>query len=232
MTDDDFGDRRMKARGRADNLQSASEQRGEPLGWFEDLYAAADGDRAAVPWADGAAHPGLAEFLQQNPQIGEAGAAAMDVGCGLGDNALALQKAGFQTTAFDISNTAIEWAKSRHDGSGIVFSQADLFHLPDAWRGAFDFVHETYTIQALKHGPLRSGAFAPVADLVKPGGQLLVICRSRPDDVATDGPPWPISRAELAAFEGLGMTVLQWDEFIVEKGREIPHFRVLYERQK
>lgn len=231
MTDDDFADRRMKARGRADNLQSSSEARGEPLGWFEDLYAAAGGDRAAVPWADGEAHPGLAEFLRQNPQFDQSGGTAIDVGCGLGDNALALQQAGFQTTAFDISPTAIDWAKNRHADSGIVFRQADLFDLPDEWRGAFDFVHETYTIQALKHGPLRTGAFAPVAQLVKPGGQMLVICRSRPDNVATDGPPWPISRAELSAFEKLGMTALQWDEFIVDKGREIPHFRVLYKKQ-
>lgn len=229
MSDSEFAERRQKGREMAGKLQQTSENEGKPLDWFEGLYKAAEGDRAGVPWADFAPHPGLAEWLAktQAPKSGK----AIDVGCGLGDNATTLQKAGYNVTAFDLSQTAVDWAVERNQGSGVEFHQADLFELPGHWIGAFDFVHETYTIQALTGG-LRAAAFAEIASLVKPGGQLLAICRSRPDNKAVDGPPWPISPGEMQNFEKAGLQMESFEEFEVSKnGRMIPHFRVLYRAQ-
>ncbi len=233
VRDEAFEARRQKGREMAGKLQGECEQAGQPLDWFEGLYKDADGNVAGVPWADCAPHRGLSAWLENvdKPLKGK----AIDVGCGLGDNASALQDAGFEVTAFDLSQTAIDWAIERNQGSGqglgVKFQQADLFELPADWIGAFDFVHETYTIQALKGG-LRAAAFAEIASLVKPGGQLLAICRSRPDDGETSGPPWPISPNEMQNFENAGLTVETFEEFDVMKDRIIPHFRVLYRAQE
>ncbi len=229
MSEDNFAERRQKGRETAGKLQNACEEAGRPLDWFEGLYKAADGDAAGVPWADRKPHPGLSAWLADNQHL--TGRRAIDVGCGLGDNATTLQNAGFDVTAFDLSQTAIDWAKKRNDGSGVDFHQADLFELPGHWIGAFDFVHETYTIQALKGG-LRAAAFPEIASLVKPGGRLLAICRSRPDTGEVSGPPWPVSLKEMENFEKAGLQVETFEEFEVEKDRIIPHFRVLYRAQE
>ena len=55
---------------------------------------------------------------------------ALDVGCGLGDNAAALARAGFEVTAFDISPTAIDWAKARFSSEDINWLAADLLDPP------------------------------------------------------------------------------------------------------
>jgi len=78
-------------------------------------------------------------------------------------NAAALARAGYKVTAFDISPHAVAWARDRFaDVAGLEFVVADLFAPPEEWREAFDFVHETYTLQSLPV-PLRARAFAPLA---------------------------------------------------------------------
>jgi len=225
-----FADRRADARASASELQATAEATGEDLAWFDQLYKAAGEDPARVPWADLEPHPGLAEWIGRSGMLYEG--RAIDIGCGLGDNAEALSDAGYDVTAFDLSQTAISWAKQRFDHTRVDYRTADLFALPDEWTGSFDLVHECYTIQALKHD-FRKRAFAAIAALVAPGGSLLVICRSRPDDVEVDGPPWPLSRAELTAFEHHGLIEKSCQEFTVQKpDRAVPHFRVMYSRPR
>ncbi len=208
------------ARERAGKLQQKFEAAGDQAGWFDALYRAAGDDPAQVPWADLQPHPLLARWLEG---FGERHAGrALDIGCGLGDNAVALALAGYQVTAFDVSPTAIEWAKKRFHDAEIDFRVANLLELPDELAGAFDLVHETYTLQALK-GDLRERAFAAVASTVKSGGRLLVICRSRGDDEVPEGPPWPLSRAELARFDALGLKPESFESVDVTKDRVIPH---------
>jgi 2-polyprenyl-3-methyl-5-hydroxy-6-metoxy-1,4-benzoquinol methylase len=224
-----FEDRRMAARKRADELQRQAESSGDALAWFDDLYRAASDDPAQVPWADLEPHPGLAEWIGRSGNLYEG--KALDIGCGLGDNAEALSEAGYEVTAFDLSPTAVDWARQRFPNSAVSYHCADLFDLPDAWKGAFNLVHECYTIQALK-SPYREQAFAAIADLIAPGGMLLVICRSRPDGVEVDGPPWPLSREELARFTGLGLSERMCQPFeIIRPDRSIPHFRVTYVKE-
>ncbi len=227
MSDEDFAARRMKGRQASDEMQAARESQGRPLDWFEDLYHAANNDPAMIPWADLEPHPALSEWLKTGV-IAHKGR-AVDVGCGLGDNAEALAAAGFQTDAFDLSPSAVKWAIRRNQPTRVNYCQADLFNLPPQWHHAFDLVNETYTIQALK-AEFRQRAFAAIASLVKPGGYLLVICRSRADDVEPSGPPWPLSGKELSAFEANGLEVINHESFDVKESRTIPHFRILYQR--
>ena len=129
-------DRRHESRRKAKKYQRIAAKTRDPLSWFEQLYVAADGDVARVPWADMEPHPVFAEWLEKEPH-GE-GRPAIDVGCGLGDNAEALAAAGWNVTAFDLSRTAIRWARKRYERSSVDYLDSDLFHLPPAWIGRFD----------------------------------------------------------------------------------------------
>jgi SAM-dependent methyltransferase len=196
----DFEARSAAARQRLDRLTgSRGGHPDERLAWFETVYATSGGDAAGVPWADLQPKPQLVDWLESHP--GE-GRTALDIGCGLGDNAEAIAGAGHETTAFDLSPTAIVWARWRFAGSPVRYLNADLFDPPADWHGAFDLVHECYTIQALA-GEVRERAFAAIARFVRPGGCLLVITRTRPDGSEADGPPWPLTLAELSRFEAL-----------------------------
>ncbi len=228
---DDFAARRAAARKRLDAIDPAKnpDMRGnldDPYrrDWFRAVYDLAEDDEAAVPWADAQAHPLLREWLRDNSL---AGLRALDIGCGLGDNAVALAAAGADVSAFDLSENAIDWARRRFPQSSVDFRAADLFDPPPEWRGAFDFVHECYTLQALPNRLLPE-AGAALASLLKPGGRLLVIARSRPNPAAPEGPPWPLSRADIESLAAHGLA-LEIVEELAPPG-EPAHWRALYRR--
>ena len=79
-------------------------------------------------------------------------------------------RAGSQSHRFRLVPRAAEWARKRFPDSGITFCAADLFDPPPEWRGAFDLVHETYTLQALP-ATILSDARKALADFLKPGGR-------------------------------------------------------------
>ncbi|MFO1134738.1 MAG: class I SAM-dependent methyltransferase [Rhodoblastus sp.] len=223
----DFAARRAAARKRLDAIDPAkSGQLDDPYRreWFQAVYDLADGDEAAVPWADKQAHPLLRDWLKT---ASLAGLRALDVGCGLGDNAEALAAAGADTTAFDLSANAIAWARRRFPDLRVAYRAADLFDPPPEWRGAFDFVHECYTLQALPNALLPEAGRALVSFL-KPGGRLLVIARSRPNPAAPEGPPWPLSRGDIHALAAHGLTLEGLEE--LAPPNEPAHWRALCRR--
>jgi SAM-dependent methyltransferase len=208
-SDPEQTEKRAAARKRLDSIdpakQGAELQDPNRREWFEAVYALSEGDAVNVPWGNLVANPLLLDWLAQNP--GLRGLSALDIGCGLGDNAVALAKRGAAVTAFDFVPRAVEWARERFPNDGIAFIVADLFAPPAEWREAFDFVHETYTLQALPAERLPAIRTA-LADFVKPGGRLLVIARAREEDWRqTDGPPWPLACSDIEAFTQCGLTL-------------------------
>ena len=189
--------------------------------FFKDIYRRAHGDAGQIPWADLAAKAVLHEWLVKNP--GSEKHSAIDVACGLGDNAEALAEAGYRTTAFDLSEHAVDWARKRFPDSPVDYTTADLFALPEEWKGAFDLVNECYTLQSLSPDMLKETASA-VASLVRPGGTLLVYARWRADGAEANGPPWPLEESRLHVFGELGFTLQSEDRFTIERpGRKVPH---------
>lgn len=121
---------------------------GNPLDWFEELYLTADRDCSIIPWADLKPNPSLVEWLNRRGP-GLSGQAII-VGSDLGDDAEELARYGFKTTAFDISETAVAWSRRRFPGSPVSYVVAGLYSAPAEWKGRFDLVIESYTLQVLR----------------------------------------------------------------------------------
>jgi SAM-dependent methyltransferase len=190
-------------------LAAASLAAGDPTGWFEQLYAEAAAGTAEVPWDVPRPSKLLAEWARTGRVVG-AGRSALVVGCGPGRDAEFLAALGFVTTGFDISATAVRTARERHPDSPVDYRVADLLDPPASWRGAFDLVLESNNVQALPQ-PERDRAIAGAGLLVAPGGTLLVLAAAA-TGTPSDGPPWPLTRAEVEAFAAPGLTVVRVEE--------------------
>ena len=176
----------------------------DPTGWFERLYVAAEDGEAVVPWDRETPNPLLARWAESR-ELDGAGRRALVVGCGLGRDAEYIARLGFDTVAFDIAATAVRAARRRHPGSPVRYVTADLLAAPPDWQEAFDLVVESLTVQALPDPPRRQ-AITQIGSLVRPGGTLIVIAVARdPADGPGQGPPWPLTRAEIAAFATGGL---------------------------
>ncbi len=184
-------------------------ENGDAVGWFEKLYQHAAGDPSAVPWARMSPRKELLEWILREHPDGT-GQRALVIGCGLGDDAQLLSELGFDTTAFDVSETAIHWCQERFPESKVHFTAGDLFAPPPEWIEAFDFVLEAYIVQAL-HVSMRRESIAACARFVTPGGRLLAIGRGIDDVKLRSGPPWPLTPEELAQYEQVGLTLVTYE---------------------
>ena len=205
-------------------------QRDDPLGWFEKLYARAGGDPSIIPWADLTPNPNLISWLEAYPMRGE-GKRALKVGCGLGDDAEELAGMGFQTSAFDISATAIAWCKRRFPDTRVHYRVQDLFRPPTDWTGHFDFVLESYTLQVLPPG-LRQEAIKNIAGFVKPDGILLVISRGREASEPEGKMPWPLTSQELDVFKTHGLEERLFEDYVDDEDPPVRRFSAVYERRQ
>lgn len=213
------------ARERTKAIAAEFGDRGDPLGWFDALYKEAEGNTEKIPWADLEPNIYFREWAQETGLSGD-GRTALVVGCGLGDDAKFLDDLGFKVTAFDISPTAIEWARRLYNDEAITFLVADLFDPPKEWYQAFDFVLEIYTIQPLPL-EMRPKVIDAIANFVKLDGRLVVITRGREDDEEPVELPWPLSRLDLSRFETNGLRQI---DFQIKPGDEdVPAERFVVE---
>ena len=165
---------------------------------FEAIYAEAEVGGAKPPWDYGAPRPQLREWAEGQNLVG-GGREALVVGCGYGADAEYLAQLGFRTRAFDFAPTAIAAARRKHPASEVDYLVADVLDLPRDWHRRFDLVVESLTVQSMPPDQ-HSAAAQSIAALVAPGGTLLVLATTRDDRCAVDGPPWPLTRAELDDF--------------------------------
>jgi SAM-dependent methyltransferase len=199
---------------------------GDPTGWFEPMYAAAGDAVTDVPWVDLAPNRHLVAWLEREGLAG-GGQGAVVVGCGLGDDAELLRSRGFVVLGFDIAPTAVGLAARRFPE--VSFQAANLLALPQELLGAFAFVFEAYTMQALPV-EVRTAAIDGVASLVAPGGRLLVVTFGRTSEEDPGRLPWPLSREELARFGECGLVEERFEEYQDDAEPERRRFRVAYRR--
>ncbi len=217
----------MTDRTRARTLARDAIARGRPVAWFETLYREAEAGTAVVPWADLVPNPHLVAWLDAHPDVR---GRALDVGAGLGDNAEELARRGLDVVAFDVAETAVAAARARFPRSRVADAVADLLDPPPAWRGAFNLVAETYTLQVLPP-PERALAARALGDLVAPGGTLLVIARGREPSEPEGAMPWPLTRAEVERLAVAGLAVTSFDDFVDDEQPPVRRFRATLGRK-
>ena len=215
-----------EARARTKEIQAEFAERGDALGWFEALYRESGGDSEKIPWADLEPNKFLRLWAEKTNLQGN-GRKALVVGCGLGDDARFLYDLGFDVTAFDISQTAIEWARKLHPETDIKFFVADLFNPPNEWFAAFEFVLEVYTIQPLPLD-MRPKVIDQIANFVEFKGKLLVVTRGREDDEEPKELPWALSRKDLSRFDANNFKQIYFEEMLGDEEKPIPRFVVEY----
>ena len=70
--------------------------------------------------------------------------------------------------------------------------------------------------------PPRPTAIAAVASLVAPGGRLVAVAAARDDGHRCDGPPWPLTRAEITSYATDGLVVSRISQ-VRTRARTTPH---------
>jgi cyclopropane fatty-acyl-phospholipid synthase-like methyltransferase len=176
----------------------------QPTDWFETLYANSSEAGNGVPWANMSTHPIFKKWLDQNKLDGN-GKTALVVGCGMGDDAITLEALGFEVTAFDVAQSAIDLCHKRFPNSSSNFVQEDLLAGIPAWSKKFDFVLEIYTIQALPP-KYEQTLIKNLSDLVSDEGKLLLITEVQHQKRDFEnGPPWLLNKDYVQSFENQGL---------------------------
>ena len=175
--------------------------------YFESVYQSASGNTALVPWCEGRPCQPLVNWLNAiAPSLIRCGSRVAVVGCGIGDDARELLRRGYEVTAFDVSPTAIRWAKQLDSSRADCYVCADLFKPLPRWRHRFDLVVEVNNLAWLQPESW-SDALRSIGDLLTPHGHLLLINPATKERIPLEsGPPWAIEEMQLleaAARAGL-----------------------------
>jgi len=148
------------------------------------------------------------------------------IGCGLGDDAKALEVAGYDVLAIDVSQKALELANERFLNSNIEFEKQDIFDMPQKYDEYFDFVFEAFTIQSLPV-EFREKMIKAVSKTVKEEGKLLLVAHKR--EHKFDGPPWPLEQEEVDLFKD-DLTEVLFEVHKEESSISNHRFRILYKK--
>ena len=190
--------------------------------FFEGIYKQHENNHDNIPWARQDVNPLLQTYLDTSI---EHKGRALVIGCGLGDDAYALDNAGYNVVAIDISQTALDLASKRFLTSGIVFEKQDIFDMPEKYYEEFDFVFEALTIQSLPR-KFREKMINAVVNTVSKDGKLLVVAHQYNGN--NDGPPWPLTQEEISLFKTCAMKELNFELVNETSGISDVKFRVLY----
>jgi 2-polyprenyl-3-methyl-5-hydroxy-6-metoxy-1,4-benzoquinol methylase len=188
--------------------------------WFDGLYKNNTKTQENIPWAKQAVNPLLASYLGEDIIHG---GRALVIGCGLGDDAKALEDAGYDVTAIDVSQTALDLAQERFPDSGITFLKQDIFE----YESEFDFVFEAFTVQSLPV-EFREKMITAVANTVAQNGKLLLVAHKL--ETMLGGPPWPLEAHQVDLFKEEGLAELSHELHTEEAHISNTRFRVLYQR--
>jgi len=154
---------------------------------LEEVYAAAEGRRDAIPWDQGAPCPAVVEWLNtEASHVLRPGSRAVVVGCGLGDDVDELTMRGYDAFGIDACPSAIHWARREHPNLSDKLLNEDLLNLHSRWRGRFDLVIASSLLETIDPH-IRPDAVAGAASLVRSRGSVIVSSdAAAPDAIAPD----------------------------------------------
>jgi SAM-dependent methyltransferase len=154
--------------------------------------------KGETPWDKGAPSPALLDFLAKEPLTGR----VLVPGCGAGHDVRAIAPHAEEVVGIDVAPSAVALARTFPPAGKERYELADLFNLPAAMRGHFDWVWE-HTCFCAIDPKMRPAYVEAVAGALKPGGRLLAIFYLDPGNESPDeGPPFEVSVAQLDALFG------------------------------
>ncbi len=162
----------------------------------DELYA----DPVKVPWN---VEPRPRELLESlSAEASGPRNRVVDMGCGFGPNATALEERGLHVSGFDVSRNAIERCRR-------IVKYPDRFHVASAERlpfddGAFDFALDIGCLHCLRPD-LQEPALAEIARVLRAGGVLMSRVFKPRDRTWLDRQPLRLSAAgmDASALQGL-----------------------------
>lgn len=187
------------------------------LGFYDGSFAphlgnGRSGSIDLLPWRSGNASTQLVEYLARHTP--EKGGAAIELGCGTGENLVCLARAFEQAVGVDISPVAVQSTSEALTAAQCVNGRAvvaDVLALPGEYEGTFDFVFDCQTFHCVRKVDEAAAASA-VSSLLKPNGVLLLLTGNA--DEPTERGPERLSREDLdRAFVPLGLVCEACESF-------------------
>ncbi len=182
---------------------------------FDDAYAA-----GVPPWDIGRAQPRFAKLLAAGPLQGP----VLDVGCGTGENTIAVAATGVEALGVDLAPLAIERARDKalQRGSSAKFERADALDLSALGR-TFATVIDCAVFHVFDD-PDRARYIASLAAVTRTGGRYYVLVFSDREPTEWGGPR-RVSAGELEAAFASGwklhtLEATKFDTNIHEHGGE------------
>src|SRR5579884_1053714 len=114
---------------------------------------------------------------------------ALELGCGMGANAVWLAQQGFEVTALDLSASAIERARQRADEAGVSvrFLVADVLNPPPELTGPFDFFFDRGCYHVVR--PEAPQAYVQTLRRLTHAGTLGLVLAGNAREPHEPGPP-------------------------------------------
>lgn len=181
----------------------------DEIEYWKDVYKnkikfASKKDSTVIPWDIKDVDPSLVEILDQfNLTNGE----LLELGCGTGYDSNYLARRGFNVTAIDISEDAIQISKENNKNLDIKFVVGDFFtDIPD---NQYDIVYDRGFLHNYKNR--LSDIFEKLNDVMSENGKFIAITGNpNQPPIETCTPP-PVFLGEIEYFSS------QWFKVVLAK---------------
>ena len=110
----------------------------------------------------------------------------LEVGCGNGRDATYFSAQGHFVTAVDKSDTAIQLSQRLHHNASTEFFAGTLINYSAKWENHFDLVYSRFVLHAMTLAE-ELEMLREAHRVLKPGGKILIECRSINDPLARQG---------------------------------------------